>query len=199
MAKFLIYKREGEELGAKLGSYEASQKDDTSANRSWLMAEPMAFHIELPEEMDEDCVLIQWVEEQELEPENEGEAGIIIPAHWALVEDEELVVAKAAKAIDDTIARALDNAIAFGNEIMKEFTRENIKMGITADGMTGTVRKNMSEVILALTTGSLYDAITEAKAIPAEDKDVKYITDVRLLSFVNKIEAYLGAPLSEEI
>lgn len=199
MAKFLIYKREGEELGEKLGSYEASEKDDTSANRSWLQAEPMAFHIELPEGMDADCVVIQWIEEEEIESEVEGEPGVIIPAHWALLEDEELVAAKAAKAIDDTIARALDAAIAFGNEIMKEFTRENIKMGITADSMTGTVRKNMSEVIVALTTGSLYDAITEAKAIPAEDKDVKYITDVRLLSFVNKIEAYLGAPLSEEI
>jgi hypothetical protein len=92
-----------------------------------------------------------------------------------------------------------DSAKTFGEQLMKEFATENIVMGITQDGMTSAVRKAMTEVILALTTASLYDAIAEAKAIPAEKKDPKYITDARLLSFINKIEAYLEIALSTEL
>lgn len=90
-------------------------------------------------------------------------------------------------------------AKAFGESIMKEFATENIVMGITQDGMTSVVRKAMTEVILALTTASLYDAIAEAKAIPADKKDAKYITDARLLQFINKIETYLQLPLSTSL
>lgn len=55
--KQIIFKRneDGSVSSQKLGSYEGP-KDDTSANRSYLMAEPMACHLELPEGMDEDCV-----------------------------------------------------------------------------------------------------------------------------------------------
>lgn len=55
--KWLIFKKlEDGSYGEKMGSYESDFKDDTSANRSYLMAEPMASHFELPEGMDEDCV-----------------------------------------------------------------------------------------------------------------------------------------------
>lgn len=182
MKTFLIFKREGDLLGTKLGQYQAEQKDDTSANRSYLAAEPMAKHIELPEGLDADCVIVQEVE---------GE--------FVLVEDEALVAAKAQAALEAHITRVLDDAINFGQELIKEFTKENILMGITADGKTGAVRKTMSEAIVALQTGSLYDAIVEAKAVPEDKKDEKYITDERLLAFVNKIEAKLGLPLSTEL
>jgi len=57
MKKFLIFKKlEDGSYAEKLGSYESEMKDDSSANRSYLMAEPMASHFELPEGMDEDCV-----------------------------------------------------------------------------------------------------------------------------------------------
>lgn len=36
-----------------MGSYEADAKDDTSAKRSWLMAEPVCKHLELPQDLDE--------------------------------------------------------------------------------------------------------------------------------------------------
>ena len=72
-------------------------------------------------------------------------------------------------------------------------------MGITADGMTGPVRKNMSEVINAIQTGSLYDAIAEVKAIQPSQKDAKYITDARLLQFINRIETHLNIPPSTSL
>lgn len=90
-------------------------------------------------------------------------------------------------------------SINFGNELISEFAAENVMMGITQDGMTGTVRKHMSEVVSALNTGSLYDAIIEAKAIPAEHKDGKYITNARLLTFINKLETYLGITLTTSL
>lgn len=83
-------------------------------------------------------------------------------------------------------------AIAFGNELIVEFSTENIMLGITQDGMTKQVRQNMSEVISALITGSLYDAIDEVDAIPESAKDGKYITDERLQQYKAKIQEYLG-------
>lgn len=55
--KHIILKRnqDGSVSSEKLGSYEGP-KDDSSRNRSYLMAEPLAAHLELPEGMDEDCV-----------------------------------------------------------------------------------------------------------------------------------------------
>jgi len=70
-------------------------------------------------------------------------------------------------------------AIAFGNAIIEEFTVENIMLGITQDNMTETVLDIMAPASEALRSGSLYAAITRIKAIPAESKDAKYITDVR--------------------
>lgn len=49
--KFIIVDKASLQI---MGSYEAEQKDDTSANRSWLAAEPMAKHLELPEGLLED-------------------------------------------------------------------------------------------------------------------------------------------------
>lgn len=55
MKKFLIFKKlEDGTYGEKLGSYEAEQKDDSSKNRSWLAAEPMASHFELAEDIQEE-------------------------------------------------------------------------------------------------------------------------------------------------
>jgi hypothetical protein len=190
--KHIIFKKlEDGTYGEKLGTYEGP-KDDTSANRSYLMAEPMASHFELPEEIDEDCAILVLVSESEVE-------GVIIPAHYEVQEDATLVSAKAAKVMDDYISNKLNDAVNFGADIIREFTKENIVMGITTDNMTGVVRKAMSEVIIALQTGSLYDAIIEAKAIPADKKDAKYITDARLLSFINKIETKLNITLSTSI
>lgn len=98
-----------------------------------------------------------------------------------------------------TLAYKIEDAMNFGNKLMVEFTTENIVMGITQDGMTGTVRKRLQEVIMCLITGSLYDAIIELKAIPTEHKDPKYLTNARLLTFINKIETYLQIPLSTSL
>jgi hypothetical protein len=93
----------------------------------------------------------------------------------------------------------LEPAQKFAAKIIAEFASENILMGITQAGMTGTVRAATTSTIAALVTGSLYDAMAEARAIPAENKDPVFVTDARLLQFINKIEAYLGLPASTEL
>lgn len=90
----------------------------------------------------------------------------------------------------------LSNAISFGNKLITEMAAENILLGITQAGKTNSVRKALAEVINALQTGSLYDAIVEARLIPDDKKDLVFITNARLLVFINKIETYLNLPLS---
>lgn len=99
----------------------------------------------------------------------------------------------------ESLAYRIEDAMNFANKLMIEFTTENIVMGITQDGMTGTVRKALGEVVMCLITGSLYDAIVEIRTIPSENKDVKYLTDTRLLVFINKIETYLNIQLSSSL
>jgi tRNA U34 5-carboxymethylaminomethyl modifying GTPase MnmE/TrmE len=86
MKKFLIFKKTENGYGEKMGSYGSEFKDDSSANRSYLMAEPLASHFELPEGMDEDCVELEEVE------------GVS-----SLVEKEELVLAKRQKKAESNL------------------------------------------------------------------------------------------------
>lgn len=97
------------------------------------------------------------------------------------------------------VVNAVQGAMGFGQLLMTEFIVENVKLGITVDNMTETVLDAMSGVMNALQAGSLYLAIDRIKAIPVESKDAKYITDARLLTYVNKIEEYLGFQLSDEL
>jgi len=61
------------------------------------------------------------------------------------------------------------------------------------------VLDRMQSVMIAAQSGSLYEMIVRLRAIPAESKDAKYITDARILACINKIETYLGLPLSTEV
>lgn len=97
------------------------------------------------------------------------------------------------------IFKKVQSAREFGNNLISKFAMENILLGITQAAMTSTVRKATAEVMNALQAGSLYDAIDELKAIPAEDKDSVFLTNVRLLQYLNEIEQYLDIPLTTEL
>jgi hypothetical protein len=98
-----------------------------------------------------------------------------------------------------SVEYSVADAVSFGHRTLIKFSAENILLGITQAGMTGTVRRALSDVIQCLQTGSLYDAIASARAIPAEDKDPTFVTDARLLAFINIVEAYLGLKISESL
>ena len=50
---FVIIKKEDNSIQ---GYYESSSIDSTSANRSWIQAEPICLHLELPQGLDPECV-----------------------------------------------------------------------------------------------------------------------------------------------
>ncbi|GAB1376780.1 hypothetical protein MASR1M48_16320 [Lactococcus petauri] len=122
MKKFLIFKKTESGYAEKMGSYESEFKDDTSENRSYLLAEPLASHFELAEGQDEEIVIPAFIEEvlpvqaiadkwtkvgeadvfiDPLDPSWTFVAGspevVGVPAHWGLVNSPELVAAKALK------------------------------------------------------------------------------------------------------
>ena len=110
------------------------------------------------------------------------------------IEDEDLAAELLYKDQVAAVSRAIGNAMAFGQTLVTEFAAENVMLGITQDGKTGEVLDKMAPVMAAVQSGSLYEAITRAKAIT--DFDAKYVTHDRLYAFINKIEAYLGIQLS---
>lgn len=95
------------------------------------------------------------------------------------------------------IETVVSAASHFGQGLMITFAAENVLLGITQEGKAGEVLNKLSHVMAALQAGSLYEAMSRVRAIPGTDYDVKYITEARLLLFINRIEAYLGLPLSE--
>jgi hypothetical protein len=134
-----------------------------------------------------------WIEQH---VRTDEEAATLYAAGYTLMTKDQYERYKKANSLELTVAQAIEDSIDFGWLVLREFSKENVMLGITQAGMTNRVRTVTAEVINALSTGSLYDAIAQAKAIPTENKDSVFITDARLIKFVNKVEEYLGIPLS---
>jgi len=91
------------------------------------------------------------------------------------------------------ISLVLSDSKEFGEDLINEFIKENILMGITASGQTNAVRKALQETWQAIQTGSLHDAIYEAEQVT---RTSPFLTEARLRAFINQIEAYLDMPIS---
>lgn len=94
---------------------------------------------------------------------------------------------------------AIADACSFGQRLLIKFAADNVLLGITQAGKTAAVRMALSSVIQCLQTGSLYDAIAQVRAVPPELKDSTFITDARLLAFINSCEDYLGLSRSQSL
>lgn len=155
-----------------LGAKGKIQNDyDGEPNPSNFGRASVLTHIQVPVEMenDVDCIDITWEDETPVLTLNSAKK-----------------TAKTQAASIAYVDNIIEKAMMEGAKLVKEFTRENIMMGITADNMTGTVLDVTKDVILAAQTGSLKDAVKRIKAIPQSSYDAKYITEVRLLAFANK-------------
>ena len=88
--KWIIVNKESLQI---MGSYEAEQKDDSSANRSWLLAEPVCKHLELGELDEETCEA--WMDGEEMKlRHSEAKEDEQIAKAWALlraVRDQKLL------------------------------------------------------------------------------------------------------------
>lgn len=139
----------------------------------------VTIHVAIPSEIDDRAAEFAWVGDEVVVSES-----AVIKA--VAIEKETVIV----------IETAVAAAIHFGQRMMIKFAAENVRLGITQDGQTGAVLNKMSSVMVALQSGSLYEAVTRAKAIPQDVYDVKYVTHNRVYAFINEIETYLGLPLS---
>jgi len=94
---------------------------------------------------------------------------------------------------------AITCAVSFSQRLLIKFAAENVLLGVTQMHMTATIRGILTPVIQCLQTGSLYDAMDQVRLVPPESKDETFITNVRLLGFINSIETYLGVALSTSL
>ena len=108
------------------------------------------------------------------------------------------------------VDNVLLNAETFGKDVMKEFLRENIMMGITAAGKTAGVLGAFGEklVLTGETRGVSFIETIEANSLTVSiailDKMIAeisnysglepFITADRLTAFRNKFAVYLGMP-----
>jgi hypothetical protein len=99
----------------------------------------------------------------------------------------------------EIIKNIVRSEIEFGKELILEFTAENVALGITQAGMTSTIIERTKDVFISLERGSLYDAIIKMKSFPDDLKDTLYITNDRILKFINKIEKHLNIALTTNI
>jgi len=99
----------------------------------------------------------------------------------------------------EKILKIILAAQEFGKQLSLEFLVENNMLGITKAGMVEKVREVLDMPFRAVETGSLVEAITRIKAIPEEQRYPIFVSEERMLKYVNKIEAYLGKPLSTSV
>lgn len=97
---------------------------------------------------------------------------------------------------DKALDKKISDTFAFCNKLTRDFVKENILLGITQYGMTSRVRQVTQEVEDCLLSASLIDAMSAIRRIPNESKDSRFITNTRMLAMLNKIESFLGMPLS---
>ena len=84
---------------------------------------------------------------------------------------------------------------SFGQDLAADFAVENAALGITVQE-SQTLVTTLSGVLSSLSNGFLETAIAESKGIDVEDYDGVYISETRLLLYVNRIEEYLGITAS---
>jgi hypothetical protein len=108
----------------------------------------------------------------------------------------EEVIILATETQEDRIKSVVRRAIDFGNSLTLDFATENVMLGITQAGKTKLIADTCQQAFYYLSTGSLYEARTEMLAIVVTEEMAPFLTTARRLAFVNKIETYLGIPLS---
>ncbi len=118
---------------------------------------------------------------------------------YEVVTDEAYERYKLANSNQLNIENIIESSMVFGAQLLKEFSAENVLLGITQENKTGEILSKLESVMNATQTGSLYEVLNRVRAIPITDYDVKYITVERLIKFMNKVEAYLGLPLTTEL
>lgn len=94
--------------------------------------------------------------------------------------------------IEEVIKRKILAAMEFGRNLMAEYGSQNVLAGFTLEQIQDIMART-SKVQAALSTGSLYVALVELDAV---ETDEVVVTTARITECRNKIQAYLGIPLT---
>jgi hypothetical protein len=92
-------------------------------------------------------------------------------------------------------------AVAFGNSIIIQSAARNVSAGITQAGQTLAMMTYCSQLMMCLSTGSLYEAIAELNTMIADTSTDKtnlspFLTNDLLYATMNSIQTYLEIPLT---
>lgn len=136
-----------------------------------------------------------WMESVILDQQH---AESLVASGFTLMTDDQYAQYRSNIVIIDIVTQAIINDTAFGDELITEFSAENVILGISELGKTGDILDILSPVIEALRAGSLIEAITRAKEISLASYDDIFITKPRLLIFINKLEDHLGITLTTD-
>jgi len=93
--------------------------------------------------------------------------------------------------IQTIVERKIINAQVFGNSIILEFAAENVLLGYDLTDIKNIIVLT-SKVLAALQTGSLYVALDELELV----EENAYISQERKTKYRNKLQSYLGIPLT---
>lgn len=96
----------------------------------------------------------------------------------------------------DFVKTMVKSAINFGSTLVTDFATENVMLGITQAGKTKLIADTCQTAFYYLSTGSLYEARAEMLNLTPTEEMSPFLTHARRIAFVNKIEQYLGLPLS---
>jgi hypothetical protein len=103
--------------------------------------------------------------------------------------------------VNQQVTNAIGAAMEFGTQMLVQFATQNVMTGITQSGKTEAVMDYCHELAHCLITGSLYAAINAINVMIADTSSTKtnlspFITNNVLYTFLNKIQTYLGLPLT---
>lgn len=147
MATWIIVKKE--DLSIQ-GSYVASEKDDTSNNRSWLHAEPICMHLEMPAELDIECIKCEdgeIVEDEaksaaKLQSQREAKLSLMRSQRDAKLSDVDIMVNELALG-----ERSDTAAIAAYRTALKEITDDYKEVGGEASAACDDLEADLSDLV----------------------------------------------------
>jgi hypothetical protein len=97
-----------------------------------------------------------------------------------------------APSLQNKITNRILQAMEFGKQIMAEYAAENVLAGLTIPQIQDILLRT-AKIQSDLMTGSLYTALVEIDLVQTDDT---VITPTKVKEFRNKIQTYLGLPLS---
>jgi hypothetical protein len=108
---------------------------------------------------------------------------------------DSIVAAHSAVAVKEMVQNRIVKSMQFGQQILIEYTVQNVLEGITQSGKTKQVVEYCAKILMYIQSGSLVEVCNEvdrliAAGIPGNL--APYITESKLLAFKAKIQAFLA-------